>query len=108
MLFRSPSVVVDPEERASSSPVVGTLADVGGCLGLVDSRTGNGSFVVAWEQDTTATAGPYVLTYEGRSYELGDRMTVSGAGLLASPADLDAYAPDLPTSCRGLDLLLAG
>ena len=103
-----PSIVVDPQRRAYSETVTGTLADVGGCLGLVDSSTGNGSFVVAWERGTTAASGTYALVYRGRSYSLGDHVVVTGPSPLTSSADLEGYARDLPTSCRGLDLLLAG
>jgi hypothetical protein len=101
-----PSLVIDPQERGRSFPILGTLTDVEGCLGVVSDRTG--SVVVAWPKGTTAAGTPYELTYEGRTFRAGDSIYLPRAGLIALPADLDAYAPDLPASCRSVALLLAG
>lgn len=101
-----PSVVIDPQERGTSFPMLGTLTDVEGCLGVVSDRTG--SVVVAWPKGTTAAGTPYELTYRGRTFRVGDSIYLPRGGLITLPVDLDAYAPDLPASCRGVALLLAG
>lgn len=103
-----PSLVVDPQRRADGGQVTGVLTNVDGCLGLtVSSREGR-QFVVAWEDGTSASGRPYVLDLAGRSHRLGDLVTLPGSAYITLPEDLAAYAPDLPTSCRGTDLILAG
>jgi hypothetical protein len=104
-----PAVVIDPQKRSKEGmAVVGDVAEIGGCLGIVDRTSGRHEFVVAWPQGTTASSGASVLIYDGRSYRLGDVVTVRGGVPITMSVDLDAYAPGLPTSCRGRDLILAG
>ncbi|KAA1376018.1 hypothetical protein [Aeromicrobium fastidiosum] len=105
----APAVVIDPQERSKEgAAVLGDLAQIGGCLGIVDRTAGRHEYVVAWPQGTTASSAPYVLSYEGRSYRLEDFVAVRGGAPITMAIDLEAYAPDLPASCRGRDILLAG
>jgi hypothetical protein len=104
-----PAVVIDPRKRSKEGmAVLGDLAEIGGCLGIVDRTTGRHEFVVAWPQGTTASSGSTVLIYDGHSYRLGDFVAVRGGVPITMPVDLDAYAPGLPASCRGRDIILAG
>lgn len=103
------SVVIDPQERSKEGmAVLGDVTRIGGCLGIVDRTAGRHEYVVAWPRGTTGSYAPYVLTYEGRRYRLGDFVAVRGGVPITMPVDLDAYAPDLPASCRGRDIILAG
>ena len=88
--------------------VLGDVTRVGGCLGIVDRTAGRHKYVVAWPQGTTGSSAPYVLTYEDRRYRLGDFVAVRGGVPITMAVDLDAYARDLPASCRGRDIILAG
>ena len=103
------AVVIDPQERsAGGMAVLGDLAEIGGCLGIVDRTAGRHEYVVAWPQGTTGSSAPYVLTYGGRRYRSGDFVAVRGGVSITMAVDLDAYAPHLPASCRGRDIILAG
>ncbi|MBD8606484.1 hypothetical protein IFT73_06425 [Aeromicrobium sp. CFBP 8757] len=104
----APSLVVDPQRRAHGQQLSGVLIDVDGCLGLAVNSVEGRRFVVAWERGTSVSARPYVLDLAGRSYRLGDRVTLPGAAYITLSKDLAGYAPDLPRSCRGTDLILAG
>lgn len=101
-----PAVLVDVDERIKSTSIVGTLADVDGCLGLVDASLGDGTVLVFWRLGTTVSSDPFRLLLDGKSYGLGDKVTVPGAGLLTQERDLEAYRPDLPASCRRHDVFL--
>lgn len=101
-----PSVLVDREERLKSTWITGTLADVDGCLGLVDASMGDGTLVVLWRLGTKVSSDPFSVTIEGKTHGLGDKVSVPGGGLLTMEKDLEAYRPDMPDSCAGHDLFL--
>lgn len=105
-----PAVLVDQLERIKSAEAVGTLADVDGCLGLVDASVDGGTdgstVLVVWRLGTSVSSDPFRLTVDGRTYGLGDKVTVPGAGLLTLKRDLEAYRPDMPASCAGHDVFL--
>jgi hypothetical protein len=101
-----PAVLVDQQERIKSTNAVGTLADVDGCLGLVDASVGDGIVLVFWRLGTSVSSDPFRLIIDGKAYGIGDKVTVPGAGLLTHERDLEAYRPDIPASCAGHDLFL--
>lgn len=70
-----PTVVVDLQGRSESADQVdGTLADVGGCLGLTDVSLGGKDLVVVWPLGTASSMDPLEIAYRGEHYRLGDRL----------------------------------
>lgn len=101
-----PAVLVDVEQRLKSTSATGTLADVDGCLGLVDASLGDGTVLVLWRVGTKVSSDPFRLIVDGTTYGLGDKVTVPGGGLLTLDRDLEGYGLDMPDSCAGRDLFL--
>lgn|GEM_PF-5942543 len=102
----SPTIVVDVQDRvAGAGQFDGTLADVEGCLGLTGVSGVGRDVIVVWPRGSDSSTMPLSVVYRGERYRLGDRVRVVGT-ILDHTVDLDAYAPDLPASCRGVRLLL--
>lgn len=83
----------------------GTLADVDGCLGVIDVRPDARRFVVIWPRGTTLELDPYRITIDGETHHLGDEVIVSNA-LLGSPVDTRPYYEGAPASCAKNALIL--
>jgi len=88
-----PAVLIRLGGEAYQHSVTGRLADVDGCLGIVDAApvpvrgrdrpslieaAESGRAVVIWPPGTTVGADPYTVYSEGRTYRLGDHVTVGG------------------------------
>ena len=101
-----PAVLVDVAQRLPAASVTGTLADVDGCLGLVNASMGDGTLLLLLPEGSGVSSMPFTVTVNGNGYGLGDKITVTGGGLLTRKIDLDAYRPDLPASCSGRDLFV--
>jgi hypothetical protein len=103
-------VLVGKDDDVSGMTLRGTLADVGGCLGIVDEADGAG-LVVIWPHGTTvATPEPLRLRLGGRTHEIGDRLDVAGAitgPLEPSDATYDFY-DKVPEGCREARVYVAG
>ena len=88
----------------------GVATAVSRCLGLVeasvDGGTDGGTVLVVWRLGTSVSSDPFRLTVDGRTYGLGDKVTVPGAGLLTPKRDLEAYRPNMPASCAGHEVFL--
>lgn len=84
----------------------GTLADVGGCLGLAGPDGGSGT-VVIWPHGTTIkTPDPLRVTVDGKTYGIGDSIRIGGG-------ETDALEPSstfydkVPKACRAADVFVA-
>ncbi|MTB87212.1 hypothetical protein H9L21_07385 [Aeromicrobium senzhongii] len=88
-----PAVLIRVGGDAHQHAVTGRLADVDGCLGIVDAApvpvrgrdprslieaAESGRAVVIWPSGTTVGSDPYTVSSEGRTYQLGDHVTVGG------------------------------
>ncbi|MCL3837059.1 hypothetical protein [Aeromicrobium duanguangcaii] len=88
-----PAVLIRIGGDAYQHSVTGLLADVDGCLGIVDAApvpvrgreprslieaAESGRAVVIWPPGTTVGSDPYTVFSEGRTYQLGDHVTVGG------------------------------
>lgn len=116
-----PSLLVHVEDRPYMNvddppyppSTTGKLANVHGCLGIVEaSPTPNkgeaspsivknaqsGVAIVIWPYGTTVTANPYRVTIRGRSYHLGQSVTVGGGYF--DMIKEDPFYRQAPPSCR--------
>lgn len=100
-----PAVIVDATAGSLPSSVAGHLADVDGCLGVVDVGPEAETFVVVWPPGATVQVDPYRLTTRGTTYLLGDRILVGGA-TLRSASDTRSYYEGAPATCQSHDLVL--
>lgn len=104
-----PTVVLEPGTRAPEilDPVTGVLVDVGGCLGLASRDGGTERHrLVFWPESTEVRTEPFVVSWEGRTYGLGDRLTIRAAVLERREGDHVHYADELPDGCEPFDILM--
>lgn len=88
-----PAVLVQVDGDPYSNAITGQLANVDGCLGITDATpipakgdaprsviedARAGTAVVIWPHGTTVTSQPFSVTSQGRTYQLGDEVTVGG------------------------------
>jgi hypothetical protein len=73
--------------------VEGVLSDAGGCLGIGDTP-------VVWPEGTTLAtrSGRLQLTYEGKTYRIGD--TIGMGGGFVTPAQLRTFLKSAPEACN--------
>lgn len=104
-----PTVVLEPGTRAPEilDPVTGVLVDVGGCLGLASQDGGTERRrLVFWPESTEVRTDPFVVSWEGRTYGLGDRLTIRAAVLERREGDHVHYADEFPDGCEPFDILM--
>lgn len=99
-----PAVLMHTADRDVPPSRSGTLADVDGCLGVIDVRPDARRFVVIWPRGTTVELDPYSITIDGATHHLGDEVIVSN--VLRESATDTRYFEGAPASCATNALIL--
>lgn len=107
-----PAVLVRVGGEAYQHSITGRLADIDGCLGIVDATpvpargtaprsvieaAESGRAVMVWPPGTTVGSDPYSVSSEGRTYRLGDRVTVGGGWVHLG--EHDPFYSQTPEEC---------
>lgn len=107
-----PAVLVRVDGAAYPPSITGRLANVDGCPGIVDASpvaalgtvpqsviedSAPGRAVVIWPPGTTIRSDPYSVSSQGRTYHLGDEVTVGGGWVHLIEEDL--FYDQTPQTC---------
>jgi hypothetical protein len=98
-------VLVGKEDSKGTDELDAFVAEVGGCLGVVDRE--GATKVVVWPHGTTIkTPLPLRVTVDGDTYATGQGITLRGEVATLEPSGY--FYDKVPKACRASEVFVAG